>query len=230
MEGGSSQPLPDPKPRGGRRLPSQLGARRAPAPTPQPGREAGPGIRKEAAPHSRRQLGCPGQPDRAPFTRAGETLSVVLGARQWERRPSHLLPWLSGGGKGQLQLLPKGTQGTQGTQGTRSQLSHLGWSGPRSGSCSGPPCRGRGGVLGAETPRGGKGRGPAHRGPPPPRVGAHSPAAASEGGSRRGGREREPVSEALPPPCGLGTAAPAPKPISAPGRARPAVAGQTRPQ
>lgn len=108
--------------------------------------------------------GLPDQPDRAPFTRAGETLSVVLGVRQWERRPSHLLPWLSGGGRGQLQLLPKGTKGTKGT---RSQLSHLRWSGPRIGSCAGAvevslvlKRRGAGRAealpTGAPSPRGGR--------------------------------------------------------------------------
>lgn len=98
-----------------------------------------------SVPHSSRQLGCSSQPDRAPFTRARETLSVVLCVRQWERRPSHLLPWLSGGGKGQLQLLPKGT---------RSQLSSLRWCWAHPGRCSGSERRGCGGVLGAETGRG----------------------------------------------------------------------------
>lgn len=184
------------------------GPEHGPAPT-QPHRTAGCAVRKEAAlppprpppgPHSHCQLGL--LPATELHSQAGGTLSASC-VRRWEQRPSHLLPWLSGGREGQLLPLPRGTLPAQPES---SLVPASGYSAAPTGAwevslvlkCPPPPRKG--------------GRRPHPSGlpltpPPAPRPG-QSPLTCSsvwDGAEGGGRRERMPVSASPPPAQALVT-------------------------
>lgn len=151
-------PCPDPP--GGGHLTSPLGPQSlAPPHPPSFLKTAGTGIRKEAArppspfPHSRRQLG-PLAAGQSPVQQAGETEGCPV-CSQRERRPSHLLPWLSGARKAQLLPLPQGMRPGSACvlAGARHGLQR------NAHRCLGA-LRPVGGVLGAEGPLGEGGQRP----------------------------------------------------------------------
>lgn len=136
--------------------------------------------------------GCSRQPDRAPFTRAGETLSAVLCVPQWQRRPSHLLPGLRGAGRNSCSCSRRGRRPSP------------------AASAGGSPAPGRRSGPGAPKPaevslvlkRRGAGRAEAPPPAPPPRGGrpltCSSVCRAGGGGGRERASERGPA-----PPASL---------------------------